>query len=708
MQGDCALREFEHVAKAQIVGGDQGFYCTVGLIWADGDCVFITPLQPPKNSVVPHGGHGGHGGHGQAQVHFCRHQVLGLFRIVHGLCYSSPKKWPPYISGILSKFQVMCVLALPQLPVLQGCLWHPERDVFCLVFKDSARIYVINEESSELQEVKTITPFAGSRFVCGTWSKNGKRLILATESTLVFYNIPCADMEQAEMEVILGLERVCCIESMEGERFVCTVELPMEQVVVRSRSERCLLEQQQQQAHSRGALEAILSIHSDGGIEGGSQLFLLQWNPETDKPEVRSWDELFGILSPDLLAVEPSTGLIVVGSNLSHTLYVYGVADEQLEKLHDINLPREERPKGVTIHNQEALLMIAKGVVPDDRLPLNPLPRPEFIEYEVLLQSIPLSTGSSSAAPSACTLRTLLGQHAKSSVSLDSTISDGGPGLRARAASTASSSHMLNRTHHVDGVLPLGSDSQPSSTMTWPRGLLGDLKTHLQQSAGPPPQRPMSAHANHHHHQGPTNHPSHLGAQSEGHLAAAAQQGGGKLLDDLNSLLHFHDGVRDSNHVANDMMDLQSLLSGAGISSDALGAVGDDPDYRKLAGFHEELFKRGASGHDMGTVGADVRRNMDRGSHTLPREHGRDRENHQRSDSYPGDNGVSAGSASNFNAISARLVSLEDSLTGLTRTQARELQEIKNELSAIRRLLISVLFHVLPGEARSDAVSKYT
>lgn len=58
--------------------------------------------------------------------------------------------------------------------------------MICLHFnQDSARIYVINEESSELQEVKTITPFAGSRFVCGTWSKNGKRLILATESTLV-------------------------------------------------------------------------------------------------------------------------------------------------------------------------------------------------------------------------------------------------------------------------------------------------------------------------------------------------------------------------------------------------------------------------------------------------------------------------------------------------------------------------------------------
>ena len=58
--------------------------------------------------------------------------------------------------------------------------------------------------------------------------------------------------------------------------------------------------------------------------------------------------------------MEPQTGLIVVGSNSSNTLYVYGVADEQLEKLHDINLLREERPKGVTIHNQEALLMMAK------------------------------------------------------------------------------------------------------------------------------------------------------------------------------------------------------------------------------------------------------------------------------------------------------------------------------------------------------------
>ncbi|KAH8022182.1 hypothetical protein HPB51_022579 [Rhipicephalus microplus] len=49
---------------------DGCFYCTVGLIWADGDCVFITPLQPPKNSSTSH-----------HQVHFCRHQVLGLFRL---------------------------------------------------------------------------------------------------------------------------------------------------------------------------------------------------------------------------------------------------------------------------------------------------------------------------------------------------------------------------------------------------------------------------------------------------------------------------------------------------------------------------------------------------------------------------------------------------------------------------------------------------
>ena len=157
-------------------------------------------------------------------------------------------------------------------------------------------------------------------------------------------------------------------------------------------------------------------------------------------------------------------------------------------------------------------------------------------------------------------------------------------------------------------------------------------------------------------------------------------------------------------------------------------------------------------------MGADVRRN-----NTLPREHVREREPHVRSDSYPGDGGASTANASNFNAISARLVSafetqkrwcsgttirwmhwnhwilpqslvdgrlylerrildrpcnhllfpvqqvsLEDSIAGMTRTQTRELQEIKNELSAIRRLLISVLFHVLPGEARSDAVSKYT
>ena len=44
-----------------------------------------------------------------------------------------------------------------------------------------------------------------------------------------------------------------------------------------------------------GGLDSILGMHGEG-IEGSSQLFLLQWNPDTDKPEVRSWDELYGEL----------------------------------------------------------------------------------------------------------------------------------------------------------------------------------------------------------------------------------------------------------------------------------------------------------------------------------------------------------------------------------------------------------------------------
>lgn len=109
----------------------------------------------------------------------------------------------------------------------------------------------------------------------------------------------------------------------------------------------------------------------------------------------------------------------MVGSNSCHTLYVYGIVDEQLEKLHDINLPKEERPKGVTIHNQEALLMMAK--LPDEERQVLSLPRSEFVEYEVVLQSIPLS----GQPQGPCTLQTLLGQAAaKSNASLDSAVSD--------------------------------------------------------------------------------------------------------------------------------------------------------------------------------------------------------------------------------------------------------------------------------------------
>lgn len=83
------------------------------------------------------------------------------------------------------------------------------------------------------------------------------------------------------------------------------------------------------------------------------------------------------------------------------------------------NLPKEERPKGVTIHNQEALLMMAK--LPDEERQVLSLPRSEFVEYEVVLQSIPLS----GQPQGPCTLQTLLGQAAaKSNASLDSAVSD--------------------------------------------------------------------------------------------------------------------------------------------------------------------------------------------------------------------------------------------------------------------------------------------
>lgn len=489
----------------------------------------------------------------------------------------------------------------------------------------------------------------------------------------MFYSIPCSDIEQTEMEVILGLERVCCIEGLDGDRFVCTVELPLDSMVVRSRSERYLMDQ------TRGPLETLLNIHAatEGPLEGSSQLFLLQWNPDTDKPEVRSWDELYGILSPDLLAVEPSSSLIVVGSNSCHTLYVYGIVDEQLEKLHDINLPKEERPKGVTIHNQEALLMMAK--LPEEERQVLSLPRSEFVEYEVVLQSIPLSAQPQGA----CTLQSLLGQAAaKSSASLDSAVSD--PIARYSKtpqgpASTASSSHLLAGVGELNRC-------DPAATMTWPRGLLGDLKSHLQASAAPPP-RPSSS------------------ATSESHLAHRARRSDPTpLVEDLTSLLHFHEAGRSAEPPpANDLLDLSSLLSGGGLSSSELlvgrnfEELDGDVCGRLGGGFHEEFFKKSTGDGVRQDAGGTPRTPMAApggGPHTLPRaaEH----------------TAPAASATSTLGSMASRLAGLEGCLAALGRSQSRELQEIKAELSAIRRLLISVLFHVLPEEARSDAVAKYT
>ncbi|KAH6927908.1 hypothetical protein HPB50_009841 [Hyalomma asiaticum] len=178
------------------------------------------------------------------------------------------------------------------------------------------------------------------------------------------------------------------------------------------------------------------------------------------------------------------------------------------------------------------------------------------------------------------------------------------------------------------------------------------------------------------------------------------------LVEDLTSLLHFHEAGRSADPPpANDLLDLSSLLSGGGLSSSELlvgrnfEELDGDVGGRLGGGFHEEFFKK-SSGTGDGVrqdAGGAPRTPMAApggGSHTLPRaaEHA----------------APAAAATSTLGSVASRLAGLEGCLAALGRSQSRELQEIKGELSAIRRLLISVLFHVLPEEARSDAVAKYT
>ncbi|KAH9382236.1 hypothetical protein HPB48_016954 [Haemaphysalis longicornis] len=163
------------------------------------------------------------------------------------------------------------------------------------------------------------------------------------------------------------------------------------------------------------------------------------------------------------------------------------------------------------------------------------------------------------------------------------------------------------------------------------------------------------------------------------------------LVEDLTSLLHFHEAGRSADPpAANDLLDLSSLLSGGGLSSSEL-LVGRnfeelDGDLGRL-GFHEEFFKKGSGVPDGGR--------KDGGAPRTPM-------------AAPPAAEHAAPATSTLGSVASRLAGLEGCLAALGRSQSRELQEIKGELSAIRRLLISVLFHVLPEEARSDAVSKYT
>ncbi|XP_069706852.1 WD repeat and coiled-coil-containing protein isoform X1 [Phaenicophaeus curvirostris] len=382
----------------------QAIHPVHGIAWTDGKQVILTSLHL-------------HNG----EPKFGDSSVVGQFEHVHGLYWGPGPPDAPALLAVQHKKHItiweLCFnvternkLLVSQIcdisetfPVLpQGCVWHPKKEILAvLTTRDASVLHSVHLNNSRIK-----ADIKGSGLIhCACWTKEGNRLVVGVGSALHSYvwddaqktlnacsfcpifdvggyicaveatlNFQVAVATELPLDKICGLNAGVAFEvpaSVETESFPSQSSLCGEEEYSMDGGKKSLDSEKSLSVTSPVDLTHILSSkqgadsspllhlrpkdYLTGSGQDSSHLILVTFERKVTSTKKVS---IPGILVPDIMAFDPKTQTVSVASNTCNVILVYSLTASNLPNIQQIQLEKNEKPKGLCFLTNKLLLIL--------------------------------------------------------------------------------------------------------------------------------------------------------------------------------------------------------------------------------------------------------------------------------------------------------------------------------------------------------------
>ncbi|XP_070789119.1 WD repeat and coiled-coil-containing protein-like [Pituophis catenifer annectens] len=382
----------------------QAIHPVHGIAWTDGKQVILTSLY--QRNGEPNFGNSNVVGqfehvHGLYWGPFCAPDAPALLAIQHKrhitmwqLCYSVSEQ---------NKLMVYQISEISELfPILpQGCVWHPQKEILAvLTTRETSVLHSVRLNNSRIK-----ADIKGTGIIhCACWTEEGKRLVIGIGSTLHSYMwdddqktlnacsfCPIFDVggyvcaieptvsTQVAVATELPLDKICSLNA--GVSFEIPSEIignsipsqnnPLESDGDASVGDGKKLTDQEMFASSPVDLthlpsskqlsekSPLINLRSKDYLTGSghdaSHLILVTFERKATTSKKVS---IPGILVPDILAFDSKTQTVVVASNTCNIILTYSLSSSLLPNTQQIQLEKNERPKGLCFLTEKLLLIL--------------------------------------------------------------------------------------------------------------------------------------------------------------------------------------------------------------------------------------------------------------------------------------------------------------------------------------------------------------
>ncbi|XP_044300140.1 WD repeat and coiled-coil-containing protein [Varanus komodoensis] len=296
----------------------------------------------------------------------------------------------------------------PLLP--QGCVWHPKRDILSVLTKrDASVLYAVRSDNSRVKaDIK-----CSGLIHCACWTKDGNRLVVAISSALHSYIWDEAQktLNACSFCPIFDVGGyICAIEATLDFQIAVATELPLDKICglnagitfelpvgnetgsLTSQSTLVLGDEEYSMDLRRKSIDSEKSVavdsvtssssgpvdlthiltnhrrsdpspliplrrkdYSSGTGQDSSHLILVTFEGKVTTARKVS---IPGILVPDIIAFDLRAQIVAIASNTCNIVLIYSVTSSCMPNIQQIQLEKNERPKGLSFLTDKLLLVL--------------------------------------------------------------------------------------------------------------------------------------------------------------------------------------------------------------------------------------------------------------------------------------------------------------------------------------------------------------